>query len=115
MSDYKDDLMWIQFALMDALGVDTVMDEQGDRLASESGFINAIVVTPHDGTEDKWMIRLSPAASFDRWANSRYIEEFFITADKLRHWLYDETDEIVRGLFEMLSDDYVELRDGVTT
>lgn len=76
---------------------------------ARSDTIAALVVSPHSGTNGKWMIRVSPSASFDRWANSTAIEEFFDTSREVVNFLICDLVRIYQKLLERLSQDYEEL------
>ena len=68
-----------------------------------------MIVAPHEGTKNKWMLRVSPSGSFDRWANSTAVEEFFDTDTELCSYLNDHQLEIYKALLVRLSRDYDEL------
>ena len=48
-------------------------------LQAKTDTILFLVVEPHNGTNGKWMLRVAALVSFDRWANSTAVEEFFDT------------------------------------
>ena len=48
-----------------------------------------MIVKPHSGTDNKWMLRVTTISAFDRWVNSTAIEEFFDTDIELCNYLYD--------------------------
>ena len=65
-----------------------------------------LIVEPHSGTEDKWLLRIAPISSFDRWANSTIIEEFFISDIELYNYLCNNQLNIYKALLKGLSNDY---------
>lgn len=69
-----------------------------------------MIVEPHSGTNNKWMLRVAPISSFDRWANSTAVEEFFDTDIEVCNYLYEHQLDIYKSLLERLSDDYDEER-----
>jgi hypothetical protein len=108
---FMTDLERIQRYLATMLNISTVLDDSGTTLYGNNNLITALVVTPHEGNEQKWVLRLSPLVSFDRWANSMCIEEHFDFAGDIYNYLDQcETDIYVR-LFETLSQDFKELQD----
>lgn len=68
-----------------------------------------MAVSPHDGTNNKWMLRVAPIVSFDRWANSTAVEKFFDTNIELCNYLYENQSNIYKMLLECLSEDYQQL------
>lgn len=68
-----------------------------------------MTVSPHDGTNNKWMLRVAPIVSFDRWANSTVVEKFFDTDIELCNYLYENQSNIYKMLLECLSKDYQQL------
>lgn len=70
-----------------------------------------MAVSPHDGTNNKWMLRVTPITSFDRWANSTAVEEFFGTDIELCNYLYEHQLDIYKMLLERLSEDYRQLEE----
>ena len=69
-----------------------------------------MIVEPHSRTNNKWMLRVAPISSFDRWANSTAVEEFFDTDIEVCNYLYDHQLDIYKDLLKRLSDDYDEER-----
>ena len=47
-----------------------------------------MIVEPHSGTNNKWMLRVTAISAFDRWANSRTIDK------NLHEYLSKEYDEV---------------------
>lgn len=68
-----------------------------------------LIVAPHAGNDNKWMLRVSPAASFDRWANSTVIQEFFDDDMSLCDYLDKNQLYIYHELLEVLTEDYYDL------
>lgn len=86
------------------------MFEDGDGVIyAQSDLITCQVVMPHSGTDNKWMIRFSTVAGFDRWANSCAIEIFFEYKDELLEYLERDRVGIYEDLLRYLSDEYFEL------
>lgn len=70
--------------------------------------IICLVVAPHTGTNNRWMIRFSTVSSFDRWANSCAIEEFFDTKEAIIQYLEEKQVDIYKQLLVYLSSEYDE-------
>ena len=68
-----------------------------------------MIVEPHSGTDNKWMLRVTTISAFDRWANSTAIEEFFDTDIELCNYLYEHQLDIYKELLEYLSAEYDEV------
>lgn len=68
-----------------------------------------LIVEPHSGTNNKWMLRVAPISSFDRWANSTAVEEFFLTDIEVCNYLHEHQLDIYKSLLECLSNDYEEI------
>lgn len=65
-----------------------------------------MIVEPHSETDNKWMLRITTISAFDRWANSRAIEEFFDSEIELCNYLYEHQLDIYKQLLEYLSLEY---------
>ena len=87
------------------------IDERCDRVEGSSEHIVVLVVAQHKGTNNYWMLRMAPQSSFDRWANSAYLELFFADINDLSGFLEQEKAYIWQVLFKGLSAEYDELRD----
>lgn len=37
-----------------------------------------MIVEPHSGTRNRWLLRVTTESAFDRWANSTAVEKFSI-------------------------------------
>lgn len=85
------------------------IDENEYRLDAELETAIFLVVKPHSGTNNKWMLRVSTVAAFDHWANSTAVQEFFDTDIELCNYLYDHRLEIYKELLKYLSKEYEEL------
>jgi len=72
-----------------------------------------LIVSPHSGTNDKWMLRITTISDFDRWANSTAIEEFFDTEIELCIYLHVNQLYIYKTLLKYLSWEYDELRKAI--
>lgn len=68
-----------------------------------------LVVEPHNGTNGKWMLRVAALASFDRWANSTAVEEFFDTETGLYNYLENNQLYIYKDVLRNLSEEYEEM------
>ena len=68
-----------------------------------------MVVEPHSGTKNRWMLRVAPISSFDRWANSTAVEEFFDTEIEVCNYLSANQLDIYKDILRRLSEDYHEL------
>lgn len=64
------------------------------------------ITAPHSGNGNRWMVRIAPAVSFDRWANSCSIEEFFETVDDVVRYLEERELDIYKELLKDLSSEY---------
>lgn len=62
-----------------------------------------LIVAPHSGTDDRWMLRVTTIAAFDRWANSTAIQEFFNNEIELCNYLYEYQLDIYKNLLKYLS------------
>lgn len=68
-----------------------------------------MIVAPHSGTDNRWMLRISTISAFDRWANSTAIEEFFSLDIELCDYLSKYRFRIYKTLLKYLSEEYDEL------
>lgn len=68
-----------------------------------------LIVEPHNGTKDRWMLRVTTRSAFDRWANSTAVEGFFETDIDLCDYLQRCQLRIYKGLLSYLSKEYDEL------
>ena len=78
-----------------------------DCLLVENDTVMFEIVPPHDGL--KWLLRIAPISGFDRWANSRAIEEWFENAESICNYLSKNQTNIYKKLLKCLSNDYDEL------
>lgn len=78
-------------------------------LQAKTDTILFMVVEPHSGTNGKWMLRAAALVSFDRWANSTAVEEFFDTETGLRNYLENNQLYIYKDVLRNLSDEYEEM------
>lgn len=79
------------------------------RIDASTDTIICLVIAPHEGTNYKYMLRLSTRAAFDRWANSTPIEKFFDTEKEVVDYLKNNQLEIYKQLLVYLSEEYSEL------
>lgn len=85
------------------------IDKDESHLYVNTKSVIYLIVAPHAGTDNKYMLRVAPAASFDRWANSVVIQEFFDDEMSLCDYLEKNQVHIYQELLEALSEDYYEL------
>lgn len=93
-------------------------DNEDYEISEGNGFLNArtdivhyLIVEPHSGTNNRWMLRITTGAAFDRWANSTGIEKFFTTETELSIFLQTEQLDIYKELLRYLSKEYEELEE----
>lgn len=77
--------------------------EYDGNLEAKTNIVRYLVVSPHSGTDNRWMLRVTTMSAFDRWANSTVVEEFFETEIELCLYLYDHQLDIYKNLLEYLS------------
>ena len=82
--------------------------EYDGNLEAKTNIVRYLVVSPHSGTDNRWMLRVTTMSAFDRWANSTVVEEFFETEIELCLYLYDYQLDIYKSLLEYLSLEYEE-------
>lgn len=82
--------------------------EYDGNLEAKTNIARYLIVSPHSGTKNRWMLRVTTISAFDRWANSTAIEEFFDTEIELCLYLYDHQLDIYKNLLEYLSLEYEE-------
>ena len=85
------------------------VDECEMTLQAKTETILFLVVEPHNGTDGKWMLRVAALVSFDRWANSTAVEEFFDTETQLRNYLENNQLYIYKDVLRSLSEEYEEM------
>lgn len=85
------------------------IEEYEATLQAKTDTILFLVVEPHDGTNGKWMLRVAALVSFDRWANSTAVEEFFDTETGLRNYLENNQLYIYKDVLRSLSEEYEEI------
>ena len=85
--------------------------EYEGHLEARTNTVLYMIVEPHSGTDNKWMLCVTTISAFDRWANSTAIEEFFDTDIELCNYLYDHQLDIYKNLLEYLSEEYDEITD----
>ncbi|MBO5969899.1 MAG: hypothetical protein J6S14_15535 [Clostridia bacterium] len=82
--------------------------EYDGNLEAKTNIVRYLIVSPHSGTDNRWMLRVTTMSAFDRWANSTVVEEFFGTEIELCLYLYDHQLDIYKNLLEYLSLEYEE-------
>lgn len=85
--------------------------EYDGHLEAVTNIAHFMIVSPHSGTENRWMLRVTTVSAFDRWANSTAIEEFFDSSIELCLYLYDHQLEIYKDLLGYISREYDELKE----
>lgn len=85
------------------------VDEYETTLQAKTDTILFLIVKPHNGTNGKWMLRVAAMVSFDRWANSTAVEEFFDTEIGLRNYLENNQLCIYKDVLRNLSEEYEEM------
>ena len=85
------------------------VDEYETTLQAKTDIILFLVVEPHNGTNGKWMLRVAALVSFDRWANSTAVEEFFDTETGLRSYLENNQLYFYKNVLRNLSEEYEEM------
>jgi hypothetical protein len=69
-----------------------------------------MVVAPHDRMVD-WMLRVSNITTFDRWANSTVVEQFFASPKDAVTYLSENVTHIYKQLLNSLSREVEEERE----
>ena len=87
------------------------LEEYEGHLEARTETVLYLIVEPHSGTNNRWMLRITTMSAFDRWGNSTAIEEFFDTDIELCNYLYDHQLVIYKNLLEYLSEEYDEMAD----
>ena len=82
------------------------LEEYEGHLEARTKTVLYLIVEPHSGTNNRWMLRITTMSAFDRWGNSTAIEEFFDTDIELCNYLYDHQLYIYKNLLEYLSEEY---------
>lgn len=84
------------------------IDSKNNVLYANNTYVNVLVVGPHDGNDNSWLVRLAPKVSFDRWANSGHIEKHFASEQEVIDYLTKSKIDIYQELFEIVSAEYVD-------
>lgn len=85
------------------------INEYEGHLEARTDTVIYMIVAPHSGTDNRWMLRVSTRSAFDRWANSTAVEEFFETEIEVCNYLYEHQLDIYKMLLAYLSEEYDEL------
>lgn len=85
--------------------------EYDGHLEAKTDIAYFMIVEPHSGTDNRWMLRVTTVSAFDRWANSTAIQEFFDTDIELCNYLYEYQLDIYKDLLKYLSLEYDETTD----
>ena len=83
-------------------------DGKVENVHAQNDTMVMLVVPPHDRMK-KWLLRVGPAATFDRWANSTSIEREFDNKGCLVDYLLLNKAEIIEKVLASLSKDVEEL------
>lgn len=78
-------------------------------LEARTNIVTFLVVAPHSGTKNRWLLRATTRSAFDRWANSTAIERFFETDIELCNYLHEHQLDIYKDLLAYLSEEYDEI------
>lgn len=103
----------IQNILKDKYCVATII--RHDMIVGVTGLIMVQIEPPRANCDPpdehaKWLLRMAPHRSFDRWSVSAAISERFNGPEEIAAYLSD-TAVVYKALFERLSEDYKELDD----
>ena len=85
------------------------VDEYEATLQAKSDTILFLFVNPVYGSNVICMFRVAAMVSFDRWANSSAVEEFFDTEIGLRNYLENNQLCIYKDVLRNLSEEYEEM------
>lgn len=85
------------------------VDNYKTTLQAKTDTILFLIAEPHNGTNGKWMLRVAALVSFDRWANSTAVEEFFDTEIGLYNYLKNNQLYIYKDVLRSLSEEYEEM------
>lgn len=110
LNDVESEIEKIQRRLKEDFGVEAKLFPDGSGLAGHSDLITVLVRAPN-GDDPKWLLRMSPSASFDRWANSMCIEERFDSGAEIRSYFYLHEKDIWKQLLRTLSEEYAEIEE----
>lgn len=78
---------------------------------ARTDIVHYLIVEPHSGTNNRWMLRITTRAAFDRWADSTGFERFFTTETELCKFLQTEQLNIYKELLRYLSNEYEKLEE----
>lgn len=104
-------MLEIQEILKDKYNIATGI--QQNIIFGDNGLIKVQIELPrancsHADVHSKWLLRMAPSESFDRWSVSAAVCERFDGAEQIVNYLSDPS-EIYKRLFKRLSKDYQEL------
>lgn len=85
------------------------VDDEGDHLYAEGDTIVALVVAPHKGNNNRYLVRFSARADFDRWANSTVIEKSFASVGRVCKYLQTNQVAIYQELLKHLHAEYIDI------
>lgn len=87
-------------------GQDYEIYEFEGHLEARTGTVIFMIVEPHSGTRNRWLLRVTTESAFDRWANSTAVEKFFNTDIELCNYLHEHQLDIYKDLVGYLSREY---------
>ena len=76
-----------------------------ETLQAKTDTVLFLVVELHSGTNGRWMLRVAALASFDRWANSTAVEEFFDAETDLCNYFENNQFDIYKNVLKRLSEE----------
>lgn len=82
------------------------LEEYEGHLEARTETVLYLIVEPHSGTNNRWMLRITTMSAFDRWGNSTVVQEFFETDVELCNYLHDYQLYIYKKLLKYLSEEY---------
>ena len=90
-------------------------DNKYGMLVGDNGLIKVQVEPPRTNClptdeHSKWLLRMAPSESFDRWSVSAAITERFDAPEQIVSYLSNAAD-VYKMLLKKLSEDYKELED----
>jgi hypothetical protein len=80
-----------------------------ERLECTNASMIFLVMPPHDNMK-KWLLRIAPRCTFDRWANSTVIEQEFDNVDCIVGFLQNAKMLIFNKILNSLSNEVVEMK-----
>jgi hypothetical protein len=94
---------------LELLNYNVDFDEMYGYINANTDTIICMIVAPHEDIDNKYLVRFSSRAAFDRRANSTAIEKFFDTEKEIVDYLKNNQINILNELIDYLSDEYWDL------